>query len=198
MKYSFISANGHSRDTLKITRLMLTRLFSYCQVMHSFLDFISVFGLQEKPRDIRFSSFREQNLVSRPDPSLASPILGRSERQYQLCYNLKSVGRYEKSWSTRQAAIYHQFDVNGNAVWIITQGHWDIKDRIADMTGVRGRERDRKFGKVFECFRSSLSVHLLLCEWSIENWRFYLQSLEDSIEKEVWAYQFCSPWQVTD
>jgi len=186
MKYSFISANGHSRDTLKITQPMLTRLFSYYQVTHNYLDFISVFGLQEKPRDIRFSSFREQNLVSRPDPNLDFPSLGRSGQRYQLCYNLKSVNRYEKSWSPRQAAIHHQFDVkNGNTLWIITQGHWDLKDRVADMTGIKGREKDRTFGTVSECFRASLSVHLLLCEWSIENWRFYLQSLEDSIEKDV-------------
>src|ERR1700722_813047 len=84
---------GHSRKSLNITRRMLLRILSYHQVMPAYLDFISVFGSQDDPKDLRFSGFREQTLISKGDkirgPEVTS--LGRSGRQIQLCYNLKAV-----------------------------------------------------------------------------------------------------------
>lgn len=173
---------------------MLLRLLSYHQVMTNYLDFISVFGSQSEPRDLRFSGFRE--LVSlnsrRKAPEIRS--LGRSGRQYQLCYNLKGVCCLtpaelrigKKRWSIRQAAFHHQFDVEeGTTLWIITKGDKDLKDRIEDMTGPQGRPEDQAFGTIDECFKSSLAVHLLQCHWSIEEWRWYIQWLEAVIESEV-------------
>ena len=183
---------------------MLVRLLSYHQVMPSYLDFLSVFGSQSEPRDLRFSAFREQSFLSDPPRAPKIAILGRSGRQYQLSYNLKSVARIppdkastkRSQWSIRQAAFHHQFDVvNGTTLWIVTkgkldqkekeEGKLDIKERIQDLTGKDGAPEDKSFGTPEECFRSSLAVHLLYGYWSVEEWRWYVQWLEQSVDDEV-------------
>jgi len=173
---------------------MLRRLLTYHQVMPSYLDFLSVFGAQTKARDLRFSGFREQTFLRKPAALLAIPSLGRSGRLFQLSYNLKAVAckstnsteLSEQQWSIRHASFHHQFDVEeGRALWIVTQGHLTIKDRITDMTALGGRPEDRAFATPEGCFRTSLTTHLLYCHWSTEEWRWYIQWLEEVIEREV-------------
>ncbi|OCK89415.1 uncharacterized protein K441DRAFT_644795 [Cenococcum geophilum 1.58] len=184
---------AHSRASLKITRRMLVRILSYHQVMPGYLDFISVFGAQNLPRDLRFSGFREQTLLSNSARRQSVPALGRSGRQFQLCYNLKTVSclspstpTKNKEWSIRQAAFHHQFDVDeGTTLWIVTKGNLEIKKRIQDMTGKDGRPEDKSFGTPAECFKSSLAVHLLNSHWSTEDWRWYVQWLEDVVDNET-------------
>ncbi|KAI9795256.1 MAG: hypothetical protein M1833_007278 [Piccolia ochrophora] len=191
-RFIFISS-GHSRAPLKITRRMLVRILSYHQVMPSYLDFISVFGSHRLSRELRFSGFREQTLLTHPPDGLAVRNLGRTGRQFQLCYNLKAVACLSnasttiknKEWSIRQAAFHHQFDVvEGTTLWIITKGNLDMKERIQSLTSKDGRQEDRSFGTLEECFKSSLAVHLLYCHWSMEEWRWYIQWLEDVIDLE--------------
>ncbi|KAL2405853.1 hypothetical protein ABEF95_000939 [Exophiala dermatitidis] len=194
-KSRFIYVYGeHSRAPLKVTREMLTDILTFHQVMPVFLDFISVFGSQSEPRDRRFSGFRTQITLSDPPRGLAIPALGRSGRQYQLCYNLKNVAlaRQETErpqnnvWSIRPAVILHQFDiVTGTALWIVTKGHYDLQERYKELTGKDGRPEDRSFGTVEECFRSSLAVHLMACHWSTEGWRWYILWLENVLEEET-------------
>ncbi len=184
----------HSISPLKITREMLVRILSYYQVMPSYLDFLFVFGIHKHSREKRFSGFRgELRLAEGQNPPIES--LGRSGRQFQLCYNLKTVAKWTETgrldpshyhWTIRQGAFYHQFDVdNGTSLWLITRSGLDIKQRIETMTGPSGQSEDRQFQSPKQCLKSSLSVHLLLCQWSSENWRAYLQWLEDTAENEV-------------
>jgi len=163
-------------------------------VMTGYLDFIFVFGSQTEPREIRFSGFREQTSLSNPARNPILPSLGRSGRLYQLCYNLKAVAcltpadtnTKKAQWEICQAACHHQFDVEeGTTLWIIAKGDRELKDRIQEMTGVHGRAQDRAFDAPLECFRSSLAVHLLQCNWSVEEWRWYIQWLENVTELEV-------------
>lgn len=181
----------HSRAPLKISREMLTFLMTYHQVMPTYLDFMLVFGAQSESRDLRFSGFREQTMISVPARGLPVPELGRSGRQYQLCYNLKSVTLKTEDtadlalneWSIRQAAIHHQFDVEeGTTLWVVTKGHTDLLERFKELTGKGGRSEDRTFTSTQDCFRSSLAVHLMYCAWSTESWRWYIQWLESIIE----------------
>ncbi|KAL8811715.1 MAG: hypothetical protein Q9200_001578 [Gallowayella weberi] len=188
-RFIFISA-GNSREPLKISRRMLTRILTYHQVMPCYLEFVSVFRLSKYARELRFSGFREQVALHDHAVSSAVPSLGRSGRQIQLCYNLKGVARIttEKTllWSIRQAAFHHQFDViTGNTVWIVTKGNLDIKKKIQALTGQNGRVEDRSFETPEQCLRSSLAVHLLHCHWSMENWRWYVQFLEDQVDHET-------------
>lgn len=173
---------------------MLVRVLSYYQIMPSFLEFLFVFGIHKNAREQRFSAFRGEVMLSNGQNS-AIDSLGRSGRQLQLCYNLKTVGKWteagqlvpsNENWSVRQGAFYHQFDIeNGNSLWIITRAGLDIKQRVESMTGKTGRSEDREFQNLPQCLRSSLAVHLLLCHWSAENWRTYFQWSEDIVEREV-------------
>jgi hypothetical protein len=171
---------------------MLAQILTHHQVMPVYLDFIFVFGAQSDPRDLRFSGFREQTMIKDPPRGLA--MLGRSGRQFQLCYNLKGVTLNKNNkennklseWSIRQAAIHHQFDVvNGTTLWIVTKGRLDIQQRFKQLTGRDGRPEDKSFGDVYECFRSSMAAHLMYCHWSTEDWRWYIRWLEDVIDSEV-------------
>ncbi|KAL8754822.1 MAG: hypothetical protein Q9199_004065 [Rusavskia elegans] len=181
---------GNSRKPLKVSRRMLTRILTYHQVMPSYLDFLFVFGLSNSARELRFSGFRQQ--ISLPDraENPAIPGMGRSGHSFQMCYNLKGVAciSTEKpaQWSIRQAAIHHQFDMEeGTALWIVTKGDLEIKDRVKTLTGKDGRPEDRAFDSPEKCLKSNLAVHLLICHWSTEDWRWYIQHLEDAIEEET-------------
>jgi hypothetical protein len=165
--------------------------------MPNYLDFISVFGSQSEPRDLRFSGFREQVILSSPAKAPQIPSMGRSGRQYQMCYNLKGVHckvspshlnirTLVKQWSIRQAAFYHVFDVEeGTTLWITAKGDLELKDRIEDMTGANGRPEERDYNSPYLAFRSNLAVHLLQCHWSTEEWRYYIEWLEGEVEDKV-------------
>jgi hypothetical protein len=89
-------------------------------------------------------------------------------------------------WSIRQAAIHHQFDiVTGTTLWIVAKGDKEIKDRIEDLNGPVGRPEDRNFSTPEECFKRTLSAHMVYCHWSTEDWRSYIQWLEEYIDREV-------------
>lgn len=183
---------------------MLTRILSYHQVMPDYLDLICVFGLSAKPRDLRFSCFREQTLLGDSFRRSAVPEAGRSGQQFQLCYNLNAPfcssaatpTPQEKQWGIRKVAVHHQFDaIEGTTLWIITKGNLDFKDLVQKMTGKTGRPEDRAFGTPQESFVSSLAIHLLNCHWSTDEWRWYIQWLEEvldsyvrSIEPSLWGF----------
>lgn len=162
--------------------------------MPDYLDHLFIFGRQTDQRDVGFGSFREQMSLRGSSTSHRIAPLGRSGRQYQLCYNLKGVSSPKnanyslegKQFSIRHAAVYHRFDVvGGNTVWIVTKGHTDVHERIKELTRRDARPEDRSFNTPEECFRSSLSAHLLFCHWATEDWREYIRWLEEVIQQEV-------------
>ena len=184
----------NSRDQLKITRNALTQILTFHQVNPIYSDFILLFGAQSDPTDLRFSSFRQTTTIQFPARGPSIEELGRSGRHFQLCYNLKGVTLKQKDkihprfdeWSLRQAAIYHSFDVVfGTTLWIVTKGRLDIQQRFKELTGPRAREEDKSFGTSEQCFRSSLSAHLLYGQWSTEDWRWYIRWLEEAVENHV-------------
>lgn len=192
-RFIFIWAEN-SRKPLKITKNMLTRILSYHQVITGYLDFILVFGLQSEPRDLRFSGFREHAWLRDPPGVDAITSLGRSGRQYQMCYNLKSVSCKtgqttdieDQKWVIRQAAFHHQFDaVEGTTLWIVTEGRHEIMDRVKQLTGKDGKPEDRACDTKEESFRSTLAVHLMYANWSAGEWRWYIQWLEQVIDRQT-------------
>lgn len=155
--------------------------------MVSFLDFIFPFGVQEYLEDFYFSGLREETRLSSPATGLVIPALGRSGRDIRLCYNLKSVERSSDKhwpWSIRQTAVYHSFDVEtGKAFWIMIKGNKLMKNRIQESTAkdAIGSPDLKRFGTSCEAFASSLATHLVLAEWSREEWRWYLNYLEERL-----------------
>ncbi|KAF2400194.1 hypothetical protein EJ06DRAFT_420307 [Trichodelitschia bisporula] len=182
---------------LEITRKMMTRIFTYHQVMPSYLDFVLVFGSQNEFQDLRVSGFREQVLLAPPERALSIPGFGRSGCQYQLCYNLKSVGEVTpedgpevpaeaRQWNIRQAAFHHQFDVlEGTAVWIVTESQHDVQDLVKEMAGELLNKDPKAFSTLGDCFRTSLSTHLLCCQWAAGEWRWYIQWIEGLVHQEI-------------
>lgn len=152
--------------------------------MPSFLDFLFLFGRQEHARDLNFSGFRQESRLEPFYNHLEIPELGRSGRELRMCYNLKSVEQSEHQphfpWSIRQTAIYHSQDLEtGKAFWIIVKGDELIKKRIQDSIGVSKRvnELDSKSN----AFATSLATHMVICDWSSENWRWYISYLEETL-----------------
>ena len=172
---------------------MLVRVLSYHQVIPGYVDLLlEVDGHKHARKDL-YSRFLSQTLLEHT-PSLEVDYLGRSGRQFQLCYSLRSIGRTEwnhlvpchKQWSFQQGAFHHQFDMlKGTAVWIITRADLDLKRRIEKSTEKTGLGEDRQFQTPEQCLKSSLTVHLLLCCWAYENWRTYFLWLEGTVEDEV-------------
>lgn len=187
---------GHtSRSELNITRTLLALIFTYHQIMPSYLDFIFVFGANSEARDLRFSGFREQVMI-KPGIRPVLAELGRSGQQFQLCYNLKGVTLKHvdtkdaklNEWSIRQAAIHHQFDVVfGTTLWVVTKGGLDLQQKFKELTGPEGRPEDKDFHSLPSCFRASLATHLLYSHWAADDWRWYLNWLETVSEQDVSA-----------
>lgn len=177
----------HSRASLKVTREMLMMVLTYHQVMASFLDFLFPFGNQHHAQDFHFSGFRYEDRFSDVDRGSVIPELGWSGRDFQFCYNLKSIepskGQPEWPWSIRQSALYHSFDLEtGRTVWIIIKGDQLLKKRIKSATGSRGLPETSCLSTVDRAFASTLAIHIILCEWSGENWRWYINFLEEALQ----------------
>ena len=166
---------------------MLTLVLTYHQVLPSFLDFLFPFGHQQYAQDFHFAGFKYEDRFSDVDNGLRIPELGWSGRDYQFCYNLRSIepskGEPEWPWSIRQSAMYHSFDVEtGRANWINLKGNELLKRRIRSATGSPGPSETSCSGTVDRAFVSTLAIHLVMCEWSGENWRWYVNFLEESLQ----------------
>ncbi|KAF2735006.1 hypothetical protein EJ04DRAFT_576404 [Polyplosphaeria fusca] len=183
-RFVFLTA-GQSRAALKICHGMFTFLFSYHQVMPSFLDFIFPFGRQEHARDSYFGGFREEDSLESKRRGVQIQSLGRSGIALRLCYNLRSVERLQRphldvKWSIRQSATYHSFDFEtGQSLWINVKGNRGIKDRITE-----GSQSPflSDFSTRSLAFASSLATHSIMCDWSAENWRWYINDMEDELQ----------------
>jgi hypothetical protein len=173
----------HSRASLRISRTMLNFLFSYHQVMPALMDFIFPFGKQIHAEDFYFSGFREESRLDPRQRGLQIMQLGRSGKEIRICYNLRSVeelpSKDRPAYSIRQSAMYHSFDLEtGQSLWINVKGNKLIRDRVTDTEAtIAPASKSRS-----EAFSASLNVHLLFCDWSVENWRWYINDLESQLQ----------------
>lgn len=186
--YRFVNA-PNSRSKLRVTRKMFVTMGSYHQIMPSFLDFVFSFGAQRHANDFHFTGFRHDTRLSGPEKGIAIPALGRSGRMLQLCYSLRSVetslGQEKWPWSIRGTATHHAFDFEtGRTSWLIVKGEGgaSMKERIMTETSPHNGHTPHKFGSRDQAFSSSMSTHLLLCNWSAENWRWYINYMEEQVQ----------------
>lgn len=168
---------------------MLVTTTSYHQVMPSFLDFVFSFGAQHHAKDFSFTGFRQDTRLSNVEKSPPIASLGRSGRAIQLCYNLRSVeaspDQEHWPWSIRSTATHHAFDLEtGLASWLMVKGEGgaSMKDRIITETSSRNANALNRFGDRCQAFSSALSTHLLLGDWSVENWRWYINYMEEEVQ----------------
>lgn len=115
---------------LELTKEGLLRILSYHQVMPTFLDFLFAYGSQYRKREARLSGFRiHSTLFSK---TISVDGLGRSDKRFQMSYNIKSLIRFDRSKSLEDAlwhvAVHHQFDARTwKQVWIFGDPHADLK-----------------------------------------------------------------------
>jgi hypothetical protein len=162
--------------------------------MPSFLDFIFPFGKQVYPKDSHFSGLREDSRFAPRMDNTGLAELGRSGSGLRLCYNLRSVEPTKDDsllpWTIRQSAVCHHFDTNaGTALWIVVKGNNIIKTRMTKATEAPLRSSPLTRAKAFS---ATLNSHLIMCDWSGENWRWYINDLENQLQlltKHVYATQ---------
>lgn len=170
------------------------RILSYYQVMPHYIDFLLVYGAEEEDRELRFCGFRTQTTFVNPDAGQIIPDLNRSGRRYEICYNLKAVNPKDSSedrlintrWKIRQYAVYHRFDLGtGCVLWIIADPREKVKKLIGEVMAEYTTPEDLKFDSMADAFKSCLDTHLVLTQATTEEWRWYIQSLEEAIDKLV-------------
>jgi len=168
-------------------------------VSPAYLDCVLAFDTRIANPASNTSGFRsEQTLSPTISQTISIPELKRSGRQYQLCYNLKTVTQIQqpsrrvdhdesKTWLISQAAIHHQFDIKeAVATWIVTNSISKDSELIIDaLMRKNQRHDDQEYGSPHTCFISSLSTHLLFLNWAEENWRWYLNHLEAKVEADL-------------
>lgn len=162
---------------------MALRLLSFHDVMPSFLDFILTFGKRHHAEEFPFQGFRQRTRLSNDARGLEIPELGRSGQDLSICYNLRSVeqSKDEWPWAMRQTAVYHSFDVKlGRSTWIVAKANRLIEDRIRSATGngLRAAKSDTKRHE----FSANILMHLTFIEWASENWRWYIDFLEEQAQ----------------
>lgn len=177
--------------------------------MPEYVNFLSVFGQEDRPKNLHYSEFRRQLALGQGVSGLDLPDMGRSGKGYQMCFNLKCVGTDEdvqpfsrnkaskeqkhsaaekKIFARvfRQVAIHHQMDTeNGRALWIFTHGRWAVMKRVREFIENNGRPEDSDYSDREASFKAILSMHVLLAEWAAEEWQPYLEELEDAIDHTV-------------
>ena len=163
---------------------MVLCLLHYC-VMPDFVNFLFSFGFQEHQDDFHFSGFRQRI-------NLQAPTLGQSQQHttsnqkstLDICYNFKSVEPSDcDDWSIRNCAIHHSFSVKEiESSWIVVKGDDLMKDRVKSATGAWGPPELSSYHSLEEAFRASMATHQIFCDSAAENWRWYINSLEQRFE----------------
>ena len=175
---------------------MLTRVLSYHQVSAEYLEFLFAFGQQTDPVDLSFSGFRAHVSPATVSVPVGADVeaLGRSGKQLQLCYNLKTIeiksapdtDVSKQDWSIRHVAVYHQLDLKtGKTLWILTRGGLDIRDAVQRLTDNQADPKNRTFDSVESSFQASFAPHILCSHWAVENWRWYLRWREEIFTNTV-------------
>lgn len=157
--------------------------FTHFEVMPEFVDFLFPFGFQSYKQDFYISGFRQRTHLAEQWPhttSSPSPVA----KGFQVCYNLKSVEPSDSDeWSIRHCAIHHSFDLEGvRTSWITIKGDELMKRRIESATSDQGPHDPSDFKSLGGAFKTSLETHLIFCDWAAENWRWYINSLEDRFQ----------------
>ena len=163
---------------------MLCLLLTYHQIIPDFLDLVFPFGKQSRPQNFHHTAFRQQTRLTKATQGLRIPELGWSGSDFQVCFNLKSVeyseSQRDRPWSIRHCAIAHTFDVEtGRATWIVMKGNKEVQKRMIRATSQSGSAGLRRLDTVDRSFAASLVIYKMLCEWLIEDWRWYINFLED-------------------
>jgi hypothetical protein len=141
------------------------------------LDYLSAFGKNSQDESFNFSSFRTEEVLA---PSYS----------FQVCYNLRDVepspAQSSWQWSIRQTAVAHGFDLRtGDATWITIKGNEDMAKKFLQITQPGAPLDPASLLNSNEAFTSSLTAHLVICEWSRDNWSRYIGFLGSRLQSRT-------------
>ena len=176
---------------------MLMLCFTHFQVMPEFVDFLFPFGFQSYAHDFYFSGFRQRTKLAERRQNL-TPDATAIEKSIQTCYSLKSVEPSDADdWFIRHCAVQHSIEMKEvRTTWVIVKGNELMKRRIESATSDSGTYEASDFKAIDRAFEASLGTHLIFCDWSAENWRWYINSLEDKFQSMT-RRVFSAPVHVT-
>ena len=156
--------------------------------MPSFLDYLFSYGDQEFDQDFHFSGLHFEPRLHEASPIMRINELCRSGKVFELCYSLRSVEEAKRQtswpWSVRGTAVYHSFDTGtAHANWITVKGSTLMKERFSRELDPENTGSTYSLATDEGAFAYSLATHLLLCNWSGENWRWYINFMEAEVQK---------------
>lgn len=199
--WAFIEASSF-RNFLEISRDMMLYLCSFFQVMPAFIELILPFGRKLYDSNFHFSAFRQD---VRLDPKAGRGKLdevNRSGQDYQLCYNLKSVVlsiEQDWPWSFQQAAVSHCFDVGkGSSSWILLEAQSNIRQRVTEVLKTILDGNPDAYSNKITNFAHSLVCHMVLANWCVENWRWYIEHFEERLDPEELLPGIGKPGEVAE
>ncbi|RGP76419.1 hypothetical protein FLONG3_5304 [Fusarium longipes] len=130
----------------------------------------------------------DSTLLSREKHILPLPGLNRSGREIRYSFVLRSVESSNsittkpQSWSIRQLAVYHSFDVvSGQAFWVTCKGNSFNEELFKEALNDTRNELD----SVSQCFSYSLESLSMILDWCDSNWVFYINELLDNVKPQV-------------
>ncbi|KAL9092794.1 MAG: hypothetical protein Q9165_004212 [Trypethelium subeluteriae] len=89
-------------------------------------------------------------------------------------------------WSIRRAAVSNLFDIEtGKTTWTIVKAGPLMKNRIQKALSAQKTSLPKISGSVSGALAASLEIHLLLCNWARENWREYINYLEEELQQRT-------------
>ncbi|KAL8938634.1 MAG: hypothetical protein Q9211_003118 [Gyalolechia sp. 1 TL-2023] len=170
--------------------------------MPEFLDLLFPLGEQVVAQDFYSDGFYQRTHLSKATQGLNIPGRAWSGQGIKLCYSLKSVERSEHQtdwpWSIRHCATHHTFDVmNIRSTWVIVKGNQLMEKRMTSATSWRGPPEFSSYDSIDRALAAALALHTILIDWSVENWRWYINFLEDQYE-EAGSIDASLPTQVMD
>lgn len=185
--FVFLEARS-SRTRLLITRDMLTDLLTYFQVMAGVVPMVASFGC-DAARDYQHCQLESAVRLQPPGSGIAVPELNRSGRMYEIAYVFRTVERSENvpgmPWQIKQTCIYHNFDVvTGLAVWIMIKGSDCLRRRLTDELSSSPAilPTPRATERCAQAFGSTFNVQAMCADLSVENWRWYINFLEQEAQ----------------
>ena len=184
-QFTFIEAYT-ARDVLDVSKEMMLWILSLFQVMPNFLEFVFPFGEQLYDHDFQFSAFRQDIRISGSSSRGDYPEFLRSGKDFQLCYNLKSIELKPEDdwqWSARQAAVFNSFDLRtGQANWIIIKAKGNLRERLREALKKALEDDPSMYTELSTKFANTLMCHLVVVDWCAESWRWYIKYLEKQLE----------------
>lgn len=187
-RFVFVQASS-SRTRLLLSESMLRDLFTYFQIMPSVVPLLASFGI-DAGKDFQHCQFEADARFAPTELGLAIPELKRSGRTLEIAYVFRTVEHSSSiegfPWQIKQTCVHHNFDVDtGLNTWLFFKGSDLLKRRI--MEGVHLPSSDTSPS---EAFSFSLSIQLMLSNLSVENWRAYINSLEQKTQRVTRARTF--------